>query len=668
MSSTNRPRKSLSAVWLEFLGSMNLAVTLLMVVAIASVIGTVLQQGQPWQDYQIKFGPFWFDVFRVMGLYDVYSSLWFLAIMGFLLISVSVCVVRNAPQMLRDMRSYRVDVQGKSLRLMHNSRTFDEAQSPEAVTERARGLLQGAGYRTRTKDHGDHVIVAAMRGSWNRLGYILSHVSIVIICVGALVDGNLPLKLAEMTGRVELETRDIPASQVPDAATLGPDNLSFRGNVTIPEGASADLVFLNMRNGYFVQKLPFDVELEQFRVEHYESGQPKSFESDLILYDPELEEPIRKTISVNDPLIHKGYAIYQSSFTDGGSQLQLDGYPLMGGDGEPFDVDVKVNNSATITAGDQRWSLEVENFDLYNVEPAPEDSDSKFRNFGPSVTYRIRDESGNAREYETYMAPAEFNGRSYYMTGVRTRTGEPMRWLHVPVDPVTGGLERFVELRNRLRDDQRVRAAAEAFLDENMGDALGERREAIVRSTVGMVDSFVRGGLDAMLANVEEMAGSEAEARRMGQLYQRVLDGVIRELYNDLLAEQGRPTRQDMTEADAAFYADALDAMTALPFFGSPFLLKLQGFDHLQASGLQIARSPGKNTVYLGSALLTAGIFLLFYVAHRRVWVRVEAAEGGSQVTVAGSTNRNARDFAGEFRQLADRIQGIDAPDTGDRT
>jgi cytochrome c biogenesis protein len=83
---------------------------------------------------------------------------------------------------------------------------------------------------------------------------------------------------------------------------------------------------------------------------------------------------------------------------------------------------------------------------------------------------------------------------------------------------------------------------------------------------------------------------------------------------------------------------------------------------------LQIARSPGKNTVYLGSALLTAGIFLLFYVAHRRVWVRVEAAEGGSQVTVARSTNRNARDFAGEFRQLADRIQGIDAPDAGDRT
>ncbi|MFP4181473.1 MAG: cytochrome c biogenesis protein ResB [Thiohalospira sp.] len=668
MSQTNRPRKPLSAVWLEFLGSMNLAVTLLMVVAIASVIGTVLQQGQPWQDYQIKFGPFWFDVFRVMGLYDVYSSLWFLGIMGFLLVSVSTCVVRNGPQMIRDMRNYRMDVQGKSLRLMHNSRTFDEGEAPEAVTERARGILQAAGYRARTKDQGDHVIVAGMRGSWNRLGYILSHVSIVIICIGALVDGNLPLKLAEMTGRVELEKRDIPASQVPDVSTLGSDNLSFRGNVTIPEGASADLIFLNMRDGYFVQKLPFDVELEEFRVEHYESGQPKSFESDLVVRDPELDEPIRKTISVNDPLIHKGYAIYQSSFTDGGSQIELDGYPLMGGEGEPFDVDVKVNNSATITAGDERMTLEVDGFDLYNVEPAAEGSDRKFRNFGPSVTYRLRDESGDAREYETYMAPAEFNGRSYYMTGVRTRTGEPMRWLHVPVDPETGGLDRFVELRNRIQDDERVREAAETFLDENMGDALGDRREGILRSTVGMVDSFVRGGLDAMLANVEEMAGSEEEARRMGELYQRVLDGVIREIYNDLLADEDRPTGQDMTEDDAAFYGDALDAMTALPFHGAPFLLKLEDFDHVQASGLQIARSPGKNTVYLGSALLTAGIFLLFYVSHRRVWVRVEANGSGSQVTVAGSTNRNARDFVGEFRQLADRIQGVEDPGTGDRT
>ena len=67
-------RRTLGWVLLEFLGSMNLAITLLVVVAIASVIGTVLRQNQPYPDYAIKFGPFWFEVFRRLGLYDVYGT------------------------------------------------------------------------------------------------------------------------------------------------------------------------------------------------------------------------------------------------------------------------------------------------------------------------------------------------------------------------------------------------------------------------------------------------------------------------------------------------------------------------------------------------------------------------------------------------------------------
>ncbi|MBW9249440.1 MAG: hypothetical protein GJU72_10295, partial [Acidithiobacillus ferriphilus] len=45
----------------NFLGSMRLAVSLLVLLAIASVIGTILNQQQPYEDYALKFGPFWFD-------------------------------------------------------------------------------------------------------------------------------------------------------------------------------------------------------------------------------------------------------------------------------------------------------------------------------------------------------------------------------------------------------------------------------------------------------------------------------------------------------------------------------------------------------------------------------------------------------------------------------
>jgi cytochrome c biogenesis protein len=53
------------------------------------------------------------------------------------------------------------------------------------------------------------------------------------------MDGNLPLKLAEMVGSVVPETRDIPQSQIPPQSRLSTSNLSFRGNVTVAEGKSA---------------------------------------------------------------------------------------------------------------------------------------------------------------------------------------------------------------------------------------------------------------------------------------------------------------------------------------------------------------------------------------------------------------------------------------------
>ncbi len=87
----------------------------------------------------------------------------------------------------------------------------------------------------------------------------------MIICIGGLIDGNVPLKIAEMTDKIQVETRNIPASQVPLVSTLPIDNLSFRGTVTIPEGQKANLAFIDFKDGYLVQRLPFLIAVEDFR-------------------------------------------------------------------------------------------------------------------------------------------------------------------------------------------------------------------------------------------------------------------------------------------------------------------------------------------------------------------------------------------------------------------
>ena len=82
---TSHPKKIpfIRRPWFAFLSSMRFAVALLSVLAIASVIGTVLPQNQSPQNYVVQFGPFWAEIFGFLGLYDVYASSWFVLIMVF---------------------------------------------------------------------------------------------------------------------------------------------------------------------------------------------------------------------------------------------------------------------------------------------------------------------------------------------------------------------------------------------------------------------------------------------------------------------------------------------------------------------------------------------------------------------------------------------------------
>ena len=100
----------------ELLSSMRFAIALLTVICIASVIGTVLKQNEPMGNYINQFGPFWAEVFSVMSLYNVYSAWWFMVILGFLVVSTSLCVARNTPKIWVDVRSYKENIREQSLK------------------------------------------------------------------------------------------------------------------------------------------------------------------------------------------------------------------------------------------------------------------------------------------------------------------------------------------------------------------------------------------------------------------------------------------------------------------------------------------------------------------------------------------------------------------------
>ena len=66
----------------------------------------------------------------------------------------------------------------------------------------------------------------------------------------------------------------------------------------------------------------------------------------------------------------------------------------------------------------------------------------------------------------------------------------------------------------------------------------------------------------------------------------------------------------------------------------------------------------GKNVVYLGCALLVLGVFSMFYIRERRLWVWIKDGAGGdgAEALMAMSTQRKTLDFEREFETLKEKL------------
>ena len=141
---------------IELLSSMRFAIALLTVICIASVIGTVLKQHEPAVNYVNQFGPFWAQLFAELQLNAVYSAWWFLVILAFLVISTSLCIARNTPKILADLKTYKEDLRESSLKAFHHRAEGLLPEAPQTAAERIGRMLASGGWKVRLQQRGDH--------------------------------------------------------------------------------------------------------------------------------------------------------------------------------------------------------------------------------------------------------------------------------------------------------------------------------------------------------------------------------------------------------------------------------------------------------------------------------------------------------------------------------
>ena len=655
----------------ELMSSMRFAISLLSTLAIASIIGTVLKQSEPYNNYLIQLGPFWFEVYEKLGLYDVYHALWFIAILTFLVASTSICITRNAPNFAREMKNFREHVSEQSLNAFKHKHEAETGHTPEALAASAQRYLEGQGYKVKSLPREEGMLLAAKAGTWNRLGYFLAHSAIVIICIGGLMDGNLIFKAQQMLGYKKIETRDIPQSQVPAISRLTPSNPSFRGSVQIPEGSSADVAFLNVADGYLVQELPFTVGLKQFRIEHYSTGQPKSFESDLELFDLAGNKIREATIAVNHPLIHDGIAIYQASFADGGTRLKLNAWNLFSPTAHSFEVNGSVHKNSTLTSGAGDYTVEFNDFRPFNIENMGGEiaqsgdamsvlggssvSDNKhLRNVGPSFQYKLRDARGQALEFNNYMLPLELEGRWYLMSGVRETPNDGFRYMRMPLD-ADGRLDSFMRLRGALlNQDLRPEIAARFARQALPGNAWDTEIESKLKfSATQVLAIFAEGGFQSLGKFIEEKVPA-SEGEKAAGTYLRILElSAFEALHIANRLDGLNPPKTD--DATGWLVRDTLNSMSDMFVYGAPIYLQLAQYEEVKASGLQLTRSPGQNVVYFGSLLLTLGVFFMLYVRERRIWLRIKPGHA----LLAMSSAKHTIDFEKEFSKHAQALDTL---------
>ncbi|HEU4851318.1 MAG TPA: cytochrome c biogenesis protein ResB [Telluria sp.] len=684
-----RRRSSLASDIVELMSSMRFAISLLTVISIASVIGTVLKQNEPMPNYVNQFGPFWFEVFSKLGMYTVYSAWWFLLIMAFLVVSTSLCLVRTTPRLMRDMRSWRENVRETSLRNFHHKAEWAAPVPRAALAAQTAERLAHAGYASRIVDKDGATLVSAKKGGASRFGYIFAHGAIVIIMLGGMLDSDLPIRFQQWAfGKTPFSGSGL-ISAIPEQHRLSINNPTFRGNTQIAEGQASDVAIIPQGEGVMLQELPFTIQLTKFHIDFYSTGMPKLFASDVMVSDKETGKTFPATIKVNHPLLYKGLAVYQSSFEDGGTKLKLAAYPMTGTDSAPSEISGAVHDSTPLKRGGEEYTVEWSGFRPFNVEniagndpravtqgeslneqlartlgqasgSAGKTANNKdLKNVGPSVQYKLRDKTGQAREYLNYMQPVTLDGVQMFLSGMRASPSDNFSYLRIPADDEYS-VRDWMRLRAALytpalRELAAQRYARRAMAGESANNPLAAQLadSALKGVTIFAGEGDQPGGFISVARFLDKLP--QAERENAARIYMKILNGTLWELWQAAREKDGlAPVPTD--EKHAQFLQLSTNALADSMFYGAPVYLKLEEFTEIKASVLQVTRSPGKTIVYIGCLFLVLGVFAMFYIRERRIWVWLRDDAQGSHALMAMSTQRKTLDFEQEFNEIKAKL------------
>lgn len=261
----------------SFFASVKLAIALLIIIAIASILGTIIPQQEAATAWISRLSPGMISVFNKLQLFDIFHSIWFLSLLFLLSVNLIACSLNRFPASWKRFRTISTSNEPELFRNLKPERVILTEGTLEGETARIESLLKKRFKRVARKDIDTATFLTGEKGNFSYFGVYLIHASVLIILAGVII-GFL---------------------------------LGFNAYVEIAEGGSVDEV--QIKGGKDIKKLDFAVRCDRFTIDYYKDGTPKLYQSDLsFLRNDTL---LSKTpVLVNHPATFEGMRFYQAHY------------------------------------------------------------------------------------------------------------------------------------------------------------------------------------------------------------------------------------------------------------------------------------------------------------------------------------------------------------------
>ena len=271
--------------FLRFLADLRFAISILLVIAMFSVIGTVIEQDQSIEFYKLNypltnrvFGFLSWDIILKFGFDHIYKTWWFISCIvtfGLSLLSCTILQQFPALKVSRRCQFFRIPKQFQRLKI-----------SAKLQTSKFHKLLFRIKQTKYAVFHQKNIIYA-YKGLVGRIAPIIVHFSMILILLGTLVGAVSGFKAQEI---------------IPKTETFHIQNVLSNGQLTLIPKVST--------------------RVNDFWITYSNRNSVVQFYSDISILNKNGNELNHQTIFVNSPVQYKGINYYQTDWNLLGLRIQ----------------------------------------------------------------------------------------------------------------------------------------------------------------------------------------------------------------------------------------------------------------------------------------------------------------------------------------------------------